>query len=420
MFKKNYLSKYLLTLLVNLFTFILTVIISITLARKLGANSYGIYIIVINLSYFIGQFFFQGLYQTLYRQLNKIYNIKLEKLKVVVFIFLFFILVLTLLLFLFHILINFSSIFNQSAWQFISYFYYLLPIVVSWIFLRAIINGLDKAYLVDLGEGLISKIFFLIFLIISFDYLTEELAIKTLIKVNSVTLIISFFITIFLIKSLFKYELIKNLKFKQSDLQNYINNIRKYTISSILTFGLLDLGTVVIGFLSSADQVSSLSIASRALFVVIMFQGVLNSTILPQLRGLNFLNDKFKIKKLINKIHIFFLILNFFVFLIVLFFGKIVIGILYGIEYIELVYPTAVVLFFSQFTLSTFLAFKPILDFFGYEKISINGLTLAFIFQLLLMFLLIPTYGALGFAISTLCSNSILSLFVFIKSRKII
>lgn len=176
---------------------------------------------------------------------------------------------------------------------------------------------------------------------------------------------------------------------------------------------------ILLGLLSSDEQVAAMRIAERSGQFVIMSLTLVNMVISPLLVDAHRNKDRAILQDISRKAArvSFLLSLPIAFFLVVA--GEPFIQVVFGADYSAISYWPVVILSVGQLVNAFFGSVGQILSMGGYERFSLLGQTVAVATNVFLCVFLVPKYGAIGsalaVAISTVVWNVILGFFVFRK-----
>jgi O-antigen/teichoic acid export membrane protein len=175
------------------------------------------------------------------------------------------------------------------------------------------------------------------------------------------------------------------------------------------------LGILLLGWLSTDDQVAAMQIAQRGAILVALSLSVVDSVINPHIARLYRQNDMRKLQMLAQRAAQVVLLMSLPIALPLIFFGAPIISFFFGEEYSSLVRDPLAILVIGQLLNMFFGSVGMLLVMSGHERETMNGLLLALMINVLLALFLIPFMGADGAAISS--AIGLVACNVFLLSR---
>lgn len=189
-------------------------------------------------------------------------------------------------------------------------------------------------------------------------------------------------------------------------------------IALVSTFN-AQIGIIVLGLLSTDDQVAAMRVAERGGQLVVMSLTLTNMVIAPYIVGAHRDGDKALLQNLARKSArgSFLLALPLAGMLIIG--GERLIRLAFGAEYSAISYWPVVIIVVGQLFNVFFGSVGNLLSMSGYEKFTLTGQIIAVLSNAVLCALLIPKFGAVGSALAVAMSiciwNVVLAYFVYIK-----
>lgn len=198
---------------------------------------------------------------------------------------------------------------------------------------------------------------------------------------------------------------------------------------SLLPFSLLALvstfntqvGVVFLGILSTDDQVAAMRVAERAGQFVVLSLTLVNMVIAPYIVKAFRDGDKLKLQNLAKKSARGSFLLSAPIALVLILGGESLIRLVFGEDYGSISYFPLVIIVVGQLVNVFFGSVGHFLSMSGNEKFTLSGQVVAVLSNILLCFILIPSFGAVGAALAVAISigiwNVLLAYFVLIKLK---
>jgi len=313
----------------------------------------------------------------------------------------FWVIALSLLIVFSYLLLTFAGkvVPRDGDWGLVQIGLVMLPLIGLNAVRNGAIKGLGFPAIAELPSSLIQPMVALIGLSFTAFYLglnaTSAISIQ----------VISYVVT-FLIASTIFYK----LQPKASEGVNPKYQLRAWG-GSLAPFTLLafvgafnsQLGIVVLGLISTNDQVAALRVAERGAQFVTLSLTIVNVIISPHIvKAYKGGDIKFLQRLSRNSARAAFLV-ALPIGVVLLLFGDKLIGLLFGNEYAEAAYFPLIVLVIGQLFNSFMGSVGFLLAMTGNEKQSLKGQIMSVIVSLALCLILIPKHGAIGAAIAVSC-----------------
>lgn len=268
----------------------------------------------------------------------------------------------------------------------------IIPQTISRVYASSL-NGLKKIWQSNLvNEALSSWVVGI--LLLSLYFLDFEITIINVAYIYALGRIVVLLSVILYWKKTFKYKGTKNFLFKP---------MLKMALPLLLVSGstviAANVDVLMIGSFCDSTEVGRYSVAARLALLMSFFLQVSNSAISPNLARL-FTEKKIDdMKMLVNRVTGALVIISLLFLLVFLFTGKFILQ-LWGDEFID-AYNILIILSIGQFFNMATGCSGLLLVMCGFEKIHGNISVFCLILNLILNYLLINSYGAIGAAIAT-------------------
>ena len=164
------------------------------------------------------------------------------------------------------------------------------------------------------------------------------------------------------------------------------------TIVSVLN---TELGSVLLGLSSDKESVAYFKVAMQGVAIIAIGLTAVNTIIMPDIA--NSFNKQGEIQPLLTKSVRLSAIVSLPIILILILFGDFFITLFFGMEYLP-AYPILVVLCVGQIFNVIMGSVGVVLNMTGNEKQTLKGSAIALFITVLLMLILLPSYGAIGVA----------------------
>jgi O-antigen/teichoic acid export membrane protein len=202
-------------------------------------------------------------------------------------------------------------------------------------------------------------------------------------------------------------------------LKRWNSALLPFTMIALVSTFNAQIGIVVLGLLSTDEQVAAMRVAERGGQFVVLSLTLVNMVIAPYIVGAHRDGDKALLQKLARKSArgSFFLALPIAGVLIAG--GEPLIRLAFGEEYSAISYWPVVIIVVGQLINVFFGSVGHLLSMSGFERFTLMGQLIAVLSNIALCILLIPRFGAVGAAMAVAVSigiwNVILAYFVFMK-----
>jgi O-antigen/teichoic acid export membrane protein len=175
-----------------------------------------------------------------------------------------------------------------------------------------------------------------------------------------------------------------------------------------------------LGLFVSSDEIGIYQVAISSAALAIVFLEIINAVVAPQFASLYSQKAFSKLKRLVNISSKLAFILTLLISFIFIIFGKNLLTYVFGTDLID-AYPTLLILLIGQIISSYFGSVGFLLNMTGHEKEVMKANEISTAINILLAFLLTPTFGSIGTAIATtitvIISNILLNRMVFRKLK---
>lgn len=375
----------------------LTLLISIVLARLLGVEEYGTYsyiLAMVTLLVIPAQF---GLTTLIIRETS--YNEVLRRWSYMLGVWQWstkIVLLLSLVVAVLGILIVYSlEDYRKEAF---GIGFLLVPVIALNGLRAAALQGLRIVVYSQLPENLIKPLVFLLLMLLIFFGIIEASA-YIAIWLQFFATLIAFFVGAFILSNLRPNETKRKVKPAYEK-----NKWRKAVIPMALADGVsvinIQADIIMLGLLTTSVQVGYYAIAATGATIIMTGVNVLVVVTMPYITRFFQLGEIDRLLKIITNVSRLGFFISFFICLVYVFLGENFIVFFYGDDFIYAYFPLVVLSVAYLFKASFGLEAR-VLNMLGYEKDNMIVAILVTILNIILNFLLIRKYGAIGAALAT-------------------
>ncbi|WP_372760489.1 flippase [Pseudoalteromonas sp.] len=375
----------------------LSVVAGVILARYLGPEQYGLYTYVLSIIAILTIPVIAGLPQLLIREIaqaelaHEWHELKgLLRWSTAFIIITSAIVMLTTM-----VILQLGFITSQTA-SLLWFALFLIPIKSFSSKQGAILNGFRKPILGLFPEFILMPllaILIYLYFIVSKTVFTSLLLIKVQIVTSALTLLLGMGL-------IFK-ERAKNL-----EQVNPIYRLRKWHIA-LLPFTLMvfistmnaQLAHVFLGYFDEKESVAAFKVALQGVTLVTLGFAAVNNIIGPRVARLYKSGDIPSTQALLTKSVKLSACFSIPIAIVLIFFGDWFIGLLFGEQYLAS-YPILIILCIGQIINICFGSVSLVLNMTGNEKRSLKALCITLCINIFLLFILVPSYKAIGAALS--------------------
>ncbi len=415
--KSTILSNSLKSLLIKLFSMVLTLFVSVILARKLTVEGYGYYTYAFSLISILIIPISLGLPNMIVKYVSE-YSIKKEYslMKGLIRTAFKFIVISSLVVFA---LAYFSiNIFEGRVMGFdldtFSSALLLLPILSINTVVSAIIRGQGKVLLGQLSHSLLYPLFFCVVLLIYGQFLDYVISPSTAMLIHIVSIGIAVVINLLFLDNVVPQVIKKSISKYQY--KEWARTALPFFITSGMLVISSKVDTIMLGIMMNQENVAIYSIASKGASVLGFAIQSVNSVVAPTYSKLYTQNNIREIQKnySFSSMIIFFITLPLAIFIMI--FSKEIIGFIYGQKYISSALILSIMCIGQAIN-----AFSgtngTLLNMTGHERISAYGVLISTIANIVMNLIMIPIMGMKGAAIASVISfiiwNLILSITIY-------
>ena len=277
-----------------------------------------------------------------------------------------------------------------------------------------IVKGLGRPVLSELPQQLVNPLLILIFVVGLSKF--EILNVENAIWANISAALLSFLFASVVLKFSQPNE-IKNFK-PLYEFHGWFKSLLPFTMLAAVNLVNVQVGILVLGFLSSDEQVAALRIAERGSQLVLLSLTVVNMVVAP------YFVDAYKQKEYLSLQDIsqktakiaFFVALP--IACVFIFLGQPLLGFVFGPEYTASSYLPLIILSLAQLVNIFFGSVGFLLVMTGHENDSLKGQFVALLINFSLAMLLVPAWGAMGASIAIFISIFVWNFMLLILVKK--
>ncbi|MBA6412294.1 flippase [Parahaliea sp. F7430] len=403
---------------VRLLSIPLSLMTSVILARELGPESFGQYSFIMSLVAIIVLPVSAGLPQLLTREIAAYLNQKNWALyRGVLHTAHLWVLISSLAIIGLYFLINTTTsvIPEENKWKLLSIAIFMILFQGLGAIRDGAIKGLGKPIFSETPSQLIQPILVIItyFILSSLNLLNVKTAIMSQVLIAGV---------VFLIASWIFYclqPLEKKFSSAKYKLKAWVPALIPFTLLALVGTFNSQIGIVVLGLLSSDDQIAALRIADRGATFVALSLSLVNIIIAPHIVRSFQSKDRNGLQRLAKQSARGAFCIALPICFILILAGERLIDIVFGADYAPMSYYPMIILALAQLINVFFGSVGYLLSMSGYANDALKGHIIGLLSNIILCGLLIPQYGALGAAIgisvSVLIWNCVLSYLVYIR-----
>ncbi len=160
------------------------------------------------------------------------------------------------------------------------------------------------------------------------------------------------------------------------------------------------IGILLLGWLSSNEQVAALQVAARGAMLVAFSLAIVNHVIGPHITQVHMAQDNKRLQAISRRSAQIALLVALLIALPLIFFGEPILSLMFGVEYGSFSTLPLAILAFGQLVNVGFGSVGMLLTMSGFERDTLCGQFLALIVNVVVAVMLIPTFGALGAAVA--------------------
>lgn len=395
----------------------LAFILSIVLARTLGAEGFGTYSFVLSLLIFLSIPLQAGFPNLVVRETAKSHQrndwlsikglmIWILKLVSIYSIGLFMGLI---VLYLFDI-----NLIDKKRQEVFLVGLLLIPLIPVILIQNAAIRGLGKVVIGIIPDSVLRPGFALVLISLSLLFYHENLTPLNAMLLYTVSILISFIISLIIIWKLTPKEN-RNLSLYHTEIKEWKKAAYPLTIVGGLQLMYSYIDIIILGFFHSNEDVGVYRAVGQLGTLVVFGLTAINQMLHSHFAKLYASNDIDKLQKIVTYSSFVIFAVAAIPSIVFIFYGEFVLGTIFGEEFMVGALPLAI-LTIGQLANATFGSVGALLNMTGHEKDAMRGMIYSLGINLLFGFILIPLYGMIGAAISTAISliiwNAILRYYV--------
>ncbi len=417
--KEQLLKGSISSIFIRIFGTGLSFLLSVFLARTLGAEGFGIYSFVLSLIIFSSIPIQAGLPNLVVREtakahLNNDWSIIKGLLYWVGKLILFY---LSLIIFIYSFIYIFDFNFlNKERFEVFKIAFVLIVLLPILLIQNANIRGLGRVLLGIIPDVILRPGLTLIFLGIFFLLFKKDLTPFFVIIIYVISVFISVLISfIFIWNSIPRKERNKSIKV---ELQKWKKAAYPLTIVGGLQLMYSYIDIIILGFFHSDVDVGVYRAVGQLGTLVVFGLTAINQMLHSYFAKLYSSNDIEKLQKIVTYSSFLIFLVALVPSIIFIFVGEYILRLVFGEEFVIGFLPL-IILTLGQLANATFGSVSALLNMTGHEKDAMRGMFYSLGINLLLGFILIPMYGMIGAAISTATSLIIWNVILryYVKKR---
>lgn len=370
---------------------------SIIMARYMSTEEFGAYSFVYALIPLIALPISGGLQQLLTKEVATYYlEEKWQLLRGIVSAATIWVIILTLIVFSTYAIFAFiiPLIPRNEKWSLLSVAILIVPFYAFNALRSGVIKGLRRPVLAELPVTTLQPIILLSAVAI--------LALsRTLTPENALYSQLFSWAIVFIIANIILVRIVPSECYKakaEYELHTWKSGLLPFILLSFFSTFNAHIGIVIVGFLSSDEQVAAFKVAERVSQLVSLSLVVINLIISPYIVKSFKSGDIQRLQKLSKYSARLALVIALPLGVVFIFSGKFLLKLIFGGDYATLSYTPLIILVVAQVFNVFFGSVGYILSMTGYAKDSYKGQLVALIISVVLSVLLVPRYGAVGAA----------------------
>ncbi|TRX57199.1 polysaccharide biosynthesis C-terminal domain-containing protein [Thalassomonas sp. M1454] len=379
----------------------LTIFSGIILARILGPSEYGLYSFVLSLIVLLVIPITAGIPQLLmreiaYAQLSK----NIGEIKGLLTWSIFHIMILSVIIVIFLVITIRIKWFEVDIAYLLSIAMVLIPLKGLLIRQNSILNAFRKPVLAQVPDKLLAP-FIALVCYVSLLLWDENFTSYLIIEIQIFTTIIAFLISLLLVKKTILVN--TNHINKQYYPSKWRRSIIPFAILTIVSGFNGEIASVILGILGNIESVAYFKVALQGVGLVSLGLVAVNAVTGPEIARMYKSDDLLSAQLLLNKSVKLSCTCSLPITFILMFCGEWVIVPLFGIEYLPAVKILSI-LCIGQIANVLMGSVGLVLNMTGNEKKTLRTLIITFIFNILLLIILVPSYHEVGAAVAVTVS----------------
>lgn len=390
---------------------------SVILARIMGPESFGQYVFIMALIPIIALPVSGGLQQLLTREVaNYKHGCQWPLYKGVVEASHGWVFIISALLLLGYYVIGplLGWVTVEGRWSIFSIAIWLVPLLGFSVVRIGIIKGLGKPVIAEFPQQLIYPISML--MIVAFLATFNVLGLESAVWSNIISALLTFCIASYLLK---KSKPINISHVEPAFLNKaWLKSLLPFTLLTAINLLNVQVGILLLGVLSSDEQVAALRIAERGGQLVLLSLTMVNMVIAPHIVRAYRENNLMLLQKMAQRTArgAFFFALP--IALVLAFAGRPIISMVFGADYSNISYWPLAILVVGQLVNVFFGSVGYLLVMTGNERDSLKGQCVALILNFSFALALIPLWGAVGASVAIMVSIVVWNVLLVILVNK--
>ena len=293
------------------------------------------------------------------------------------------------------------EIFNNQA-DIIFYGLFFIPLLSLLRWAVCVLSGIKRVQVGQFLESILYPTLIIVLLATVMSAPHGSLDISSALQTNIIALIVTTLLSVFLIYQLSPSQVISSLKSKY-ELSAWTHAALPLALASGLSIINRNTDMLMLGVFSNTTNIAVYKVASQCGILVSFGLGVVGLVIAPKIAALSAENSSLELQTLVTaaaRLGTLACIIPFFFFLI---FGAEFLSFFFGTEYTKAYHPL-LVLAVGQIVIAIFGSAGVLLTMSGHEKEVAKSMSFTLLIKIILNSILIPYYGAIGAATSTMVS----------------
>lgn len=395
--EKSLLKLFMSTTSLNLFARGLTLISGIIYARFLGPEQYGLYGYVMSILALLALPIIAGLPSLIVREIA---NFQLEEkwqyLAGIICWSRRYVLIISFIMVTISDIAIYYNFFSEPVASLLVLALFILPFAGLLAQQGAVLNGFRKPILAQIPGQILAPLITLGLL--SFLILNKtELTGKVLVKISIIASSLAFILSAWYLNKIIKQE--SKITKPSFLIKKWHLSLTPFTVMVIIGTLNTELSSIFLGWLDTTESVAFFKVAVQGVTLIALGLNSINSIIMPQIARFYRQGDLKQTQKLLTKSVRLSALVSLPIILMLIIFGQFAIEILFGKEYLS-AYPLMVILCTGQIVNVLMGSVGLVLNMTNNEKYSLRSLLITLFISVILLFVLIPQYSAIGAAIS--------------------
>lgn len=373
---------------------LLTILSTVVFARHLGVEEFGVYTYTLSIVSLLLLPAIAGVPNLIIREVSKYYSSnQWAKLKGVIGFSFANVIVISLIAILFFFIIRKPSL---EGGDYLNLAIWLVLFKAVVLHNSAVINGLNRTLL---SQFIIHFLLPLSLLLVFISAITLgfDITLSSLFKLNVIS---HFFVmvVVVLVTAKLIYKHVSKVSHYIS-IKDWYASLMPFTFIAITNTFNAELGSVLLGSMSTHESVSYFKVGMQASGVLIIVTSAMNSILMPRISKLYMSGELDKTQHLLTRAVRISSLFSLFGMIVLFIYGEYAIELLFGEEFVN-AYPVLLLLCGSQLVNACSGSVGVTLNMCGFEKETLRIMILSLLLNVVMMLILVPIYGHMGAALS--------------------